>query len=51
MLYFLGRYKESIDALDEVLSLDPDDYQAKLNRIFILHVLANTTSSENEDIT
>lgn len=51
VLYFLGRYKESIDALDEVLSLDPDDYQAKLNRIFILHVLANTTSSENEDIT
>ncbi|MEM9002146.1 MAG: tetratricopeptide repeat protein [Cyanobacteria bacterium P01_F01_bin.86] len=51
VLYFLGRYQESLDALDKTLSIKPDNLEAKLNRIFVLHALAHNESSKSNNLT
>ncbi|MDB9527183.1 tetratricopeptide repeat protein [Oscillatoria sp. CS-180] len=51
VLYFLGRYQESLETLDQTLSINPDNLEVKLNRLLVLHALKHEKNADNSSLT
>jgi len=54
VLYFLGRYQESLEALETALALNPDDSQAIFNHHVVqslIHALTHMNRSEDKEFT